>query len=79
MGRLGSDLVNVRFAPLCGLNSDISRGPRGAISGCKQLQQGHLFDHLVGDGQYPRRECDPECSGGLEVDNELERGRLHYR
>src|SRR5258707_15063139 len=25
-----SDLINVRFGPLCGLKSDISRGPRSA-------------------------------------------------
>ena len=38
-----------------------------------------LVDHLVGDGQHPRRERDPESPGSLEVDNELERGWLHYR
>jgi hypothetical protein len=27
------DLINVRFDPLCGLKSDISRGPRSAKSG----------------------------------------------
>jgi hypothetical protein len=28
-----SDLINVRFGPLCGLKSDISRGPRSAMNG----------------------------------------------
>jgi len=28
--------------PLCGLTSDISRGPRSAISGCEQSQQGPI-------------------------------------
>jgi hypothetical protein len=28
-----SELINVRFGPLCGLNSDISRGPRSANGG----------------------------------------------
>jgi hypothetical protein len=28
-----SDLINVRFAPLCGLKSDISRGPRMGWTG----------------------------------------------
>src|SRR5262245_13837218 len=43
-----SNLVNVRFGPLCGLKSDISRGPRSAKSGCEQSQQiCRFFDHLV--------------------------------
>jgi hypothetical protein len=25
-----SDLINVRFGPLCGLTADISRGPRSS-------------------------------------------------
>ena len=35
----GIDLINVRFAPLCGLKSDISRGPRSANCGREQMQQ----------------------------------------
>src|SRR5215813_11840170 len=38
-----------------------------------------LFDHLVGDGEQPRREAEAECPGGVEVDHELELGRLHDR
>ena len=34
-----SDLINVRLGPLCGLESDISRGPRSANSGREQAQQ----------------------------------------
>ena len=37
--RLHSDLINVRFGPLCGLKPDISRGPRSAKSGCEQMRQ----------------------------------------
>jgi hypothetical protein len=45
----GSDLINVRFAPLCGLKSDMPLWPRSAISGCEQVQQTErLFDYLVG-------------------------------
>ena len=33
------DLINVRFAPLCGLRPNISRGPSSARSGREQLQQ----------------------------------------
>src|SRR5262249_11285027 len=28
-----SDLINVRFDPVCGLRSDITRGPRSATTG----------------------------------------------
>jgi hypothetical protein len=37
-------VVNVRFGSPCGLNSDISRGPRSATSGLTSL-----FDHFVGE------------------------------
>src|SRR5262249_54472442 len=46
--RVGSDSVvrryqiNVRFRPLCGLKSDISRGPKSAIRGREQSQQSAL-------------------------------------
>jgi hypothetical protein len=33
------DLINVRFAPLCGLRPDISRGPSSANNGREQMQQ----------------------------------------
>ena len=35
----GSDLINVRFTPLCGLKLDISRRPRSAITRPEQVQQ----------------------------------------
>jgi len=34
-----SDVINVRFGPLCGLKSDISQGPSSANSGPEQVQQ----------------------------------------
>src|SRR5262245_45113845 len=40
---------NVRFAPPCGLKSDITRGPRSAISGRERMQRRahpNSLDHL---------------------------------
>ena len=38
-----------------------------------------LFDHLVGGGQQRYRDGEAEHLGGLEVDDELELGRLLER
>src|SRR5262245_12878958 len=38
-----------------------------------------LFDHLVGDSEQPWRQAEAECLGGVEIDHELELGRLHDR
>src|SRR5207248_3954164 len=43
------------------------------------LRLAHSLDHLVGNGQQTRREDEAECPGGVEVDHELEFGRLHDR
>jgi hypothetical protein len=72
-----SDVINVRFCPLCGLKSDISRGPRSANSGCEQSQQiALLFDDLVGAGEQGRRHLEAECPRRDQVDNQIELGRL---
>jgi len=38
-----SDLINVRFGPICGLKPDIPRGPRSARTGLMQCSKGLLF------------------------------------
>src|SRR5580704_2833251 len=38
-----------------------------------------LFDHIVGDGEHPWRHLDAERSRRLQVDDELEFGRLQHR
>src|SRR5262249_2977493 len=43
------DLINDRFGPLCGLKSDISRGPRSANSGrCRHSRNETLWNASLG-------------------------------
>ena len=42
-------------------------------------QKGSLFDHLVGACKQRRRYCEAERLGGLQIKNEVERGRLYDR
>ena len=46
--------------------------PLGAKSGCEQVQQDALFDHLVGASRKAGRHFKPKGLGGLEVNHELE-------
>jgi hypothetical protein len=54
-----------------------------ATCGTHALQQqarvGSLFDHLVGDGEHPRRKAEAERLRGLEIDQEFELGWLQHR
>jgi hypothetical protein len=53
----------------------ISRGQRSTMSGCEQSQQTtQLIDHLVGNGDQPWREGEPERVGDFEIDQQLELG-----
>ena len=71
---------NVRFGPLCGLKSDMSRGPRSATSGLMRCSKKHLlFDHLVGGREQLVRHGEAKHAGGLVVDHKLEFRRLLYR
>src|SRR6516165_7921643 len=37
------------------------------------------FDHLVGDGEYARRNSEAKHPCSLKIDNQLELGRLQHR
>src|SRR5688572_17611346 len=43
------------------------------------MQQGWLLDHLVSAGEEGGRDSEAERLRGLEIDNQLQRGRLHDR
>ena len=51
------EIINVRFGPLCGLKSDISRRPRSARNGREQSQQGSPYSitHQRGRAQLVRQ------------------------
>ena len=69
--------------PLCPGCYRIGALPRSDVMG--QLlpfavqQKGSLFDHLVGAGVQHRRDVDAERLGGLKIDDQLKRRRLHDR
>ena len=56
--------LNVRFVPLA------TNAPQQTAS---------LFDHLVGAGEQRGRHGEAEHPGGLDIDDQLELGRLHDR
>jgi hypothetical protein len=73
-------LIDVRFAPKATEVLRCRKGSLCARSGCEQSQQTEmLFDHLVGNRKYARWNGEAERRGSLEVDDELELGRLLHR
>jgi hypothetical protein len=65
--------MDVRSTPISGAIADIAAPPLSAKTGCEQSQQTNsLFDHLVGAGEQRWRHGEPEHSGGLGVDGQLE-------
>src|SRR5262245_29059922 len=52
-------------------SSYVRFGPKADIA--------YLFDHLIGNGDHPRRHIDAKRSRRLQVDNELKLGRLQHR
>src|SRR5262245_17545759 len=70
---------HVRFAPKSGQSGDMLARPLCAKSVPTRCTRAPLFDHLVGVSEQPVRHVEVECPGCLEVEHELEFGRLHYR
>src|SRR4051812_18593056 len=48
--------------------------PKPAVS--NRSKAGNLFDHLVGDGEHPRRNGEAEGLGSVEVDRQPKLGGL---
>jgi hypothetical protein len=49
------------------------------VGGSSPMTTARIIDHLVGAGEQHGRHVEPECSRGLQVDDELELGGLHDR
>ena len=52
---------------------------RDLVSNVPTPEVAGLFNHLVGDSKHSRRNCQAECLGGLEIDDEIELCRLLHR
>ena len=69
-----------RFARKADKRVGVPLSPLCAKTGREHMQQtALLFDHLVGAGEQRRRHGEAERLGGLEVDDEIELGRLLNR
>ena len=68
-----------RFTPVSDRKADIAGGPLGATRRhSHRSKKEALFDHLVGAGEYCRRDFEAQCFGSLEVNHRLEFSwRLH--
>jgi hypothetical protein len=71
---------HVRFAPIASESSHRSESTRCATTGTHALQQkASLFNNLVGEQLNRVGHLDVECFGGVQIDDELECGRLQNR
>ena len=46
---------------------------------CPKRRRARLLDHLIGAGEYGRRNCEVQCFRGLEIDDDLKFGRILHR
>src|SRR5262245_11060102 len=72
--------MNVRFTPKSGHWDSVAKCPLCAKRRHFALKQRtSLFDYLVGDSEYARRDRQSERLGCLEIDDQFEFRRPEYR
>ena len=54
-------------------------GPAGKVANDPTRTFGASFNYLIGDGKHRWRHLDAELSRRLQIDEELELGRLQHR
>jgi len=74
-----TELVPGRSTGVVTLRSTVFNQRRELVLEAATARIAASFDHLVGDRKQVRRYLDSKRLGGLEVDHQLEFGRLHYR
>jgi hypothetical protein len=75
--RIGAARNISALPPRADVGADIVVPPVSAIAGREQSQQiRFLFDHLVGEREHLVWNLEAERLRGLEIDDELELGRL---
>jgi hypothetical protein len=75
----GAQVKTLHFDVRCAPDNGHGSGHRFWSRSARSRHRAPLFDHLVGSTEERGRHSEPECFGGLEVDDKLKLGRLLHR